>query len=695
VRFATVFNDFTQSSLGILLFDHSAYALDTLSFYLDRRATDLYMATARTRRSVALLSRQLGYKMSGAVASSVDLEVGVVPAQPFSVPLPERFQFQGPEGLVFETAEAFTYAPGDPVASIPAYEGETLTESFVSDGSVNQVFELRRVPDGKFISDGSPEVTVDGGTWEESDFLTFDETDQFELDYNSSPPTLRFGDGTAGNIPPTDSSIVIRYIATSGKAGRVASGTITEPVTPLTVNFTAVSLTVNNPEGSKGGDDPESLEHAKDFAPRVWKTRDVAVTQEDYESLAGAFADPVAGRVAVAKAIASRASGTDATLQNALSAINTAVTVPVGVIDGAVSDITTALDTIDAALALLATNLTDIATEQTTIDTNLTAAIASARNSKNTALEMLTDGNDIKTLVTDGKSEVDLYGPSGSAALSASEADGIKAFFDRIDAEADQVVANSSTIRTQLDAEIAAMGQAKDAAGDVGLTITDTDSLLESAETNRTTVVTEVGVVGPPATGIREDLETISAANTGVTTEVNTQTQAINDHFDRILSNDCKANLVSVPILSRDSGGFYVAPSQALISALQTFLDSRKEVTQTVSVTSGELFLVEAVIAVRVGVSSGTPESVVQTSVTAVVDNLLRDRAFGATLFLSDLYDVIQPIEGVAFTNVTIEGELLAGGSIDPLKLDADGNLVVAENEVVTKGTVTVSPEAA
>ena len=96
IKFADDFNDFALSSLGIMLIDIISFGLDSLSFYLDRRTTDLYLETARTRKSVSRLTRQLGYKMRAAVSASADLDVSVVDPVAVSVPIPAGFQFQGP-----------------------------------------------------------------------------------------------------------------------------------------------------------------------------------------------------------------------------------------------------------------------------------------------------------------------------------------------------------------------------------------------------------------------------------------------------------------------------------------------------------------------------------------------------------------------------------------------------------------------
>jgi tetrahydromethanopterin S-methyltransferase subunit H len=185
---------------------------------------------------------------------------------------------------------------------------------------------------------------------------------------------------------------------------------------------------------------------------------------------------------------------------------------------------------------------------------------------------------------------------------------------------------------------------------------------------------------------------TILAADTNVVNEVGIATQGIYDHVDALLSNDCKANLITVPILTRSAAGFYTAPSTGLIDSLQTFLDARKEVTQTVSVTSGAIFLVPAVISVRVGVLRTYSEAVVETAVNTAIDGILRDRAFGEDLYESDVETAVLGVDGVVFTNVTIAG-YLNGGVTDTGKLDSSGNLVVASSEVVTKGTTTITTE--
>lgn len=675
VKYAADFNDFSISSLGIMLLDLTAYGLDTLSFYLDRRATDTYLATARTRKSVARTSRQLGYKMGGAVASSVDLEVTVNEVFAFDVPVPAGFQFDGPDGLIFEAAEevVFTVAEqgiGNP-KSIPCYEGETITESFVSDGAPSQVFELQRVPDDKFVVQGTVESVVDGASWDVVDLLEYGKTDQFEVGFNDVPSTIRFGDGIAGNIPTAGASIEVTYVASRGKAGQVASGTITREATDLVVAFTKIPLTITNPEGSSGGDDRESLSSAKAFAPLVWKSAGKAVTDEDYAGLAGSYADSLFGRVAVAKAISSRSSGGDLTVQNHLTDILNGVTALNAALVASVDAITTALNSADQALIDVAGDFASIASEMGTIEARATSARTQARTIKNRVGEAVVDAADIQDHVTAGLADGTLGGKD--------------TYFNLINNEAINITVAASAVQTASDAIVDDMGATLTSVEVVGTDLTTSETLLNAASL-------EIVTLASAGLAVRTEAGSIDTENSDLEDVVSTAIDEINAHLDRILASDCKANLVTVPILARDAGGFYTAPSTGLIDSLQTHLDARKEVTQSVAVTSGEKYLVPAIITARVGVFRNYSLSVIKTAVIAAIEGVLRDRKFGVALHESDLDDVILEIEGVAFVNARISGHLTATGT-SITRLDADGNLIIPNSEVITRGSITVTTE--
>lgn len=703
IKFAASFNDFTVSSLGIVLLDIVAFGLDTLSFYLDRRATDTYLSTARTRRSVALLTRQLGYKMSGAVAASTNLQVGTSQLYAFPIPIPKGFQFYGPNQIVFETAQSVTIPANtlSPV-TVPVYQGQTITENFVSDGTGNQVFKLTRVPASASIVQGSVTVTVNGSPFSESDFISFDATDQFEIGYNDTPPTLRFGDGVAGNIPTNNSSIVVTYVATLGTGGMVLSNTITSTVSPLVVLFTQINLSITNPANTIGGSDLEDLDHAKTFAPLVFKSRRVAITQGDYQALAGSYVDPLFGRVAVAEAISARSASDDVELQNLLSDITSGVSAASTAITNALNDSTTGAfanrATMVTAVTALQADLTNLLSKLNTVNTNETTALTFARTIKTSTGQIANDFTDAHSEATTAKSTVSSARASitamltaGSSQLTASDKANLQAQMDavtesinKIDALAQLMNSLGSSIGAAADSQVAALSNNQSTlANTVGLTVSTGIAL--DMQTQITSIVTAAGTSVAPFSGLYAALSTISSNASLDLTQVTNDCTAIFNHIDLILSADCKSNLVSVPILARDAAGFYAAPSIGLIQSLQSYLDGIKEVTQTVKVSSGVNFLVPAAITIRIGILTGVSETVTKATATTIVDGVLRDRSFGVSLYVSDLDTPLKTIAGVQFVNVQINGYRPSGSSsilVD--KLDANDNLIINSNEVIT-----------
>jgi hypothetical protein len=703
VKFAADYNDFALSAQGIMLLDLAAYGLSTLSFYLDRRATDTYLSTARTAKSAARTTRQIGYKMGGAISSGVDIQVSVTTPKTVDIPIAEGFQFLGPNDLIFEVAQAVTFTPAEQTAGttklIPCYEGETITETFVSDGTAFQVFELRKVPEDKFVAQGSVVVTVDGAEFTESELLEVGETDQFEVGYNDDPATVRFGDGLSGNIPTGGASVDVTYVACRGLSGQVASGTITEPVSNLVVAFETIGLSITNPNPSSGGDDRESIASAQAYGPVVFKSRKAAVTEGDYNALAGSYADPLFGRVSVARAISSRSAEADLTLKNLLADIDAAIAAFHPEVDTQVTAATTALDDVDANLATISTELgtatTAIAASETA-RTNLEAAssiILAEKNKIDTDLASVgtavaTIAANITSIRTDtltADTTVEGYGPSGTGDLTQPQVDAVTVSLDSILTS----LLSIQSARDQIDTDQSTMLTANTSIGTEVANVDAEADTIEAENATATTAITAASAAQATAATASSTTRTavlaISAANATVESDINTATDAVFDHVDRFLADDCKANLVTVPILTKDAGGFYSAPSLGLIDSLQVYLEERKDVTHTVSVTSGVNFLVAAVITVRLGVLRGYSTEVVRTAAEAVIDGILRDRAFGDALYELDVERVVEAVDGVRFANVRITGP--AG------KLDSDGNLIVLDSEVITKGTVTVTPE--
>lgn len=709
VEFLADYNDFALSSLGMVLLDSQSFGLDALSFYLDRRATEAYLGTARTRDSVARLARQLGYKMGGSVAASTDLVVSLADVWPFAVPVPRGFQFTSTNGLVFEVAEdvIFPLNATEP-QSIPVYEGETISETFVSTGLPNQVFEITSVPSNKVIVQGSARVLVNGSLWVEADILSINATDQYELSPNEDPPRLRFGNGESGNIPVVDASIVLTYIASSGLAGNVAANTITDVVEPLVVLGNSIGLVITNPTKAVGGDDRESIERVRFLAPQLLKSRGVTVTASDYEAVAGSFSDPTSGRVAIAKAISSRTGGTDLTLQNLLIDINAAATSGQPVIEAGTTAISGYVTTIEAALQ------TTPVTNTTLRLTDIASDLLSVNNQQQSATSALRAAQREGVVIAESTSEINLRTGSADANASAvltqlstiptaspdqltqttrdsisNSINNIRSELSRVLTQNTTVISASGTIQTGITNALNALGLIADQLSDVGTDLITPSTYLNDLSVNNTAVLAA-------AAGIQSESDLLAVTTAVAVDDISTATLAITQHVSSYLSSDCKANLITVPILTKNAAGFFDAPSNALINKLQLKLAETKEVSQTVIVTSGENALVPAVIDIFVGVRSGYSERVVAKVILAAIDGLLRNRRFGVGLYESDVDRVMRDVAGAVYWTVRIRGhyDRISGLTTSSL-VDANGNLVVSDSYVITKAdyrNTTVTP---
>src|SRR3990172_7665346 len=97
------FSDFSESDLGIMFLELVAFANSTLSFYLDVQAGESYLDTAKLRNSVVRLTRNIGFKMTGAVPSTASLQVSLQTPKDFDVLIKAGTELTSKPGLFFET----------------------------------------------------------------------------------------------------------------------------------------------------------------------------------------------------------------------------------------------------------------------------------------------------------------------------------------------------------------------------------------------------------------------------------------------------------------------------------------------------------------------------------------------------------------------------------------------------------------
>jgi predicted phage baseplate assembly protein len=160
----------------------------------------------------------------------------------------------------------------------PLLEGEVIA---VRERQIPPPDELRELSEESVqpLGEGEGECWV---VWQrvESFFESTPRSRHYAIDYQNGRVT--FGDGRRGMIPPEGLNNIVarRYRVGGGSAGNVNPNTLTSLSRAL-----AYIDTVTNPIAAAGGSDRETVAEAKERAPYTIKSRDRAVTAEDFEML--------------------------------------------------------------------------------------------------------------------------------------------------------------------------------------------------------------------------------------------------------------------------------------------------------------------------------------------------------------------------------------------------------------------------
>ena len=659
-QYGDEYNDFASSSIGVMLVNLMAYSTSQLSWYLDRQASDTYLSTARSLDAVTRLAEQIGYKPKPASASTVDLQLEFE-ATPFEAVLKKGFRFRGPSNLTFYTTSESVVPVGATSLTVNASEGEERELTFVSTGAENQSVQIGGIVEGSYVADKSVRVFINGREWEEKDFLTFDKTDHFEVTYTSSPPVVRFGDGFAGNIPTKGTTIRVVYRVIRGPSGNVRSSTINSAIDTFLVQGEPTPFTsVNNAREASGGAFPETIQSIKKYAPQVFQSRGSAVTQNDYNALVNSFSSPTYGSVSKGYASVPRDVGADHTVSTMIYnfILNEIESI------ASVTSLTSDLSSVDSSTRANVGTANDLQTEiisNASVSENGLDQISNlCPQISNNANEVISGMNTNYDKLSEIRETIDNSTGLSNKLETLELIDDVMAICASAKLKASNVEGLSSQIRgsaTSLVSSVQSISQ--------GAT---------SSASSLSTALNEQASVAGLLNSILTELSSMKSKNESNRSDLITQ-------LNLFYSSDCNANVVRVPVLVNGPDGFYRAPSTGLIKALQGYLDSIKEVTHHVVVESGEHGLVYADLDLDVKINTSYVSSEIRQNIESLVSNLLKGRDFNQNLYLSTIYELVEAIDGVDYVNIEI---------VSPVEKLVNGNLVVNELEVITKGTLTV-----
>ncbi len=303
----------SEADFGNVLLQLFAHMGDILSYYQDRLANESFLGTARERRSIIHHLRLIGYRLSTAAPASTFLEVTVPADCQGTVTIEKgnafatksqkdkpsvRFEYTGENFNIDFTNIAAVYGKKT-FSPLPVEEGRLVKEEIIgiSDGTPNQRFPLahaglilRSIGLASQIKKDVILVTELGETIEEwtlRESLAFSQEGQkdfvIEID-EADRATVIFGDGEFGVIPASGAIIKATYRKGGGAHGNVAANSINTIVD--CPKLVLLGAKVTNPVPATGGADRETIEHAVNHAPGVFRSQKRAVTAGDYKDLA-------------------------------------------------------------------------------------------------------------------------------------------------------------------------------------------------------------------------------------------------------------------------------------------------------------------------------------------------------------------------------------------------------------------------
>ncbi len=160
-------------------------------------------------------------------------------------------------------------------------------------------------------------------------------------------------------------------------------------------------------------------------------------------------------------------------------------------------------------------------------------------------------------------------------------------------------------------------------------------------------------------------------------------------YWDSVLSANCKVNTVVAQILASDNTGRYVSATMGLAAALQTSLNEQAESTVNIVVTDGAINLKSVSLTVEINLEDGFNNNVARpatiSSVVAALEGALLGRSYGSSLRISDLYSIVDAIDGVVYSHIEVTG--INGSAPATGVLNEFGDLVIQDFEIITLGS--------
>lgn len=287
--------DYSEGNILIIILSLFAAIAEVLHYYVDNMARETFLSTARRYDSVVKHGALVDYHARAAIAATVDVilsrsitgnSIGA------KLTIPQGTLFTDSSGNSWLSARDVIWYSNVTTCKVPIIQHERYTASALNNMVIptgdRVILNLGTLPNGKYYEQGSMSLQIGGETWVLVDtFAKSKPTDKhFMVSVDEAlNPYIMFGDGTFGKKPAAGAKITnVVFYLTNGTQGNVKSNTITS--VPSVISSSITDATVSNTYDAGGGSNYENFTMLKEHIPLSVKTLGVAITKEDFESLA-------------------------------------------------------------------------------------------------------------------------------------------------------------------------------------------------------------------------------------------------------------------------------------------------------------------------------------------------------------------------------------------------------------------------
>lgn len=287
--------DYSEGNILIIILSLFAAIAEVLHYYVDNMARETFLSTARRYDSVVKHGALVDYHARAAIAATVD----VILSRSFTgnsigakLTIPQGTLFTDQSGNSWLSARDVTWYSNVTTCKVPIIQHEKYTTSALNNMVIptgdRVQLNLGTLPNGKYYEHGSMSLQIGGESWVLVEtFAKSKPTDKhFMVSVDEAlNPYIMFGDGTFGKKPAAGAKITnVVFYLTNGSQGNVKSNTITS--VPSVISSSITDATVSNAYDAGGGSNYENFTMLKEHIPLSVKTLGVAITKEDFESLA-------------------------------------------------------------------------------------------------------------------------------------------------------------------------------------------------------------------------------------------------------------------------------------------------------------------------------------------------------------------------------------------------------------------------